>query len=111
MSSLNTYPYVSRSKNDDSVDDALEILSNYYPTLAKDFLSHHPMRSHRIFFLLIRSDRFLIDHSQPSYTLHHTQNISYKPQKVMLRYEPKYKIMYMRYYGDYRSKDYLHYSH
>ena len=56
MSNPITYLYVSRSEGDDSVDNILKKISNYHSALAKDFQNHHPMRSHRIFALLIRSD-------------------------------------------------------
>ena len=56
MSSSNTYLYVSRSEGDDFVDDMLEIFFNYHLALAKDFLNHQLMRSHRIFSLLIMSN-------------------------------------------------------
>ena len=110
MSSSNTYLYISRSEDDNSVDDILETLSNYHPLLIKDFLSHHPMRSHRIFSPLIRSDRFFIDQSQPLCILHYVQNIPHKHQRVKLGNKPKYRFIYTRYYGDLRCKDHLHYS-
>ena len=45
----------SPSINDNSNDEALEILSNLYPALAKDFLSQ-VMRIHRMSSPLTRSD-------------------------------------------------------
>ena len=56
MSSINTYLYVSRSNDDDSIDKSLETLSNVHPALIRDSRSHYPVRSHRMFSPLIRSD-------------------------------------------------------
>ena len=111
MSSSNTYLYVSRSEGDDFVDDMLEIFFNYHLALAKDFQNHRPMRSHRMFALLFRSDWSLIDHSQPLCILHHIQNIPCKDQRTKLGREPKYRFMYIRYHDDLRSKDHLHNFH
>ena len=89
MSSPNTYLYVFRSEDDDSIDHILETLSNYHPTLAKDFLNYQPMRSHKMFAPFISSDQFFVDHSQPPCKLHHIQSTSHKAQKVKLENEPK----------------------
>ena len=51
----------SLSINDDSNDEVLKILSNFYSILVKDFLSHLEMRMHRMVFFLTRSDQFLVD--------------------------------------------------
>ena len=51
----------SLSNSDDSNDEALKILSNLHPALAKDFVSHLEMRIHRMTSSLIRSDGLLVD--------------------------------------------------
>ena len=84
ISSPNTYPYVSWSSDDYSIDEILETLSNIYLALTRDFLNHHLIISYKIFSLLIRNDWFLIDYSQYWCTLHHIQNIPYISQRVML---------------------------
>ena len=64
MKSCQTQTHIlidSSSINDDSDDEALKILFNLHPALAKDFLSHQEMRMHKITSPLTRSDRFLVD--------------------------------------------------
>ena len=111
MSNPITYLDVSQSKDDDLVDDILNFFFNYYPTLAKNFQNHRPMRIHKMFAPPIKSDWSLIDHLQPSYILHHIQNTPYKDQRIKLDNEPKYESRYTRYHDDLRSKDHLHNSH
>ena len=41
MSNPNAYSYSSQSLGEDSIDEILKIFFNFYPTLIKDFLSHH----------------------------------------------------------------------
>ena len=89
MSSLITYPYVSQSDNDDSIDEPIKFFLLFTPTLVKDSQSHHPMRLHRMFSPPKKSDRFLIDYSQPLCILHHTQNIPHTSQSGMLENTPK----------------------
>ena len=55
MSNSNTYLYVSRSEDIDSVNDILKTLSNYHSALVKDFLDQ-PIRSHKIFAPFTRSN-------------------------------------------------------
>ena len=111
ISNPNTYLYVSRSKGNNSIDDILETLSNYHHTLVKDFLNHQPLRLHKMFSSLIRSNQFLVDHSQPPCILHYIQNIPHKPQRVKFGNEPKHRFTYIKHHGDLKSKDHLHYSH
>ena len=64
IESYQTQTYIlidSPSINDDSDDEALEILSNLYSTLTKDFLSHLEMRICWMSSPLTKSDRFFID--------------------------------------------------
>ena len=49
------------SINDDSNDEILETLSNFYFALIKDFLSHLEIITHRMISPLTRSDRLLVD--------------------------------------------------
>ena len=111
MSNSITYHYISWSEDDDSVDDILNFFFNYHLALAKDFQNHHPMRSHRMFAPLIRSDWSLIDHSQSPCTLHHIQNTPHKDQRTKLGSESKYGSKCTRYHGDLKSKDRIHNSH
>ena len=105
MSKSNAHQYVSWSEGDDSVNDILIFFFNYHPTLAKNFLNHHPMRSHRMFALLIRSERSFIDYSQPPFIFYYIQNTTQKDQRIKLENESKYGFMYIRYHDDLRSKD------
>ena len=89
MSNPNTYPYISQSDNDDSIDKSVEIFSTIHPCPGQRSLSNHSMRPYRMFSSLTRSDRFFVDHSQPPCILHQIQNIPHISQNGMLRNEPK----------------------
>ena len=65
MESCQTQTHIhidSQLTNNDSNEEALEILSNFLPTFGqKTFLSHLGLRIHRMRSPLTRSDRFHID--------------------------------------------------
>ena len=61
MSNIILYSFFSQSYDDDSINETLEILSNFYSTLIKDSLSHHSIRASKMRSSLTRSDRFHVD--------------------------------------------------
>ena len=61
MSNPITYSCLSQSYNDDSINETLEIHSNFHSAWIKDFLNHYTIRVYRMRSPLTRSGRFFVD--------------------------------------------------
>ena len=105
---LISYSILSRSNNDDSNHEILEIISNIH-TLIKDSLNHHLIKISWMRSPLTRIDWFLVDLLTTSICNPPYPVSSRTWHNIMNEYEPKHGFMHTRFYDSLRSKDHMHY--